>query len=205
MARAKGDDSVLDYCDYAGPALGEYTQVEVKIRKRNSEYMRLSGKKILVVGLGESGLAVAHWLVGQGSRVTVSEQQKESSLDKDVIKDSLESGIKLECGGHEIKTFLESDLIVVSPGVPLDIKPLAEARKGGVPIIGEVELASRYLETPAIAVTGTNGKSTVVELIGDMLLKGGSSVFVGGNIGRPLTRYLEGEQSAGYRVEQLST
>ena len=167
--------------------------------------MKLSGKKILVVGLGESGLAAAHWLAGQGSQVTVSEQQKESGLDKDVIKDSWESGIKLECGGHKIKTFLESDLIVVSPGVPLDIKPLVEARKKEVPIIGEVELASRYLETPAIAVTGTNGKSTVVELIGDMLLKGGNSVFVGGNIGRPLTRYLEGEQTADYAVIELSS
>lgn len=160
---------------------------------------------VLVVGLGESGLAAARWLAKQGSQVTVSEIQKESYLNKDVLADLLRSGIKLELGGHKVKTFLETDLIVVSPGVCLDIKPLAEARKKGVPIIGEMELASRYLKTPFIAVTGTNGKSTVVNLIGDMLRKGGKRVFVGGNIGRPLTHYIGGEQTADYVVLEVSS
>ncbi len=163
------------------------------------------GNRVLVVGLGESGLAAARWLIRQGSQVTVSERQKEPDLDKDVLTDLLGSGVKLELGGHKVKTFLEADLIVVSPGVSLDIKPLAEAREKGVSIIGEIELASRYLKTPFIAVTGTNGKSTVVSLIGDILLKGGRDVFVGGNIGCPLTDYVGREQVADYVVLEVSS
>jgi len=167
--------------------------------------MNLAGKNIIVVGLGESGAAAARWLALQGAHVTVSEKQEEYDLDRNLLKGLFESGISLECGGHKIKTFLESDLIVVSPGVPLDIKPLAEARKKEVPIIGEVELASRYLKTQAIAVTGTNGKSTVVKLIGDMFHKGGRSVFVGGNFGPPLAEYVGGSQRDDYAVLELSS
>ena len=162
-------------------------------------------KNVLVVGLGQSGLAAARWLVRQGSQVTVSEKRKKSDFNNDVVADLLRSGVKLEFSGHRIKTFLESDLIVVSPGVSLDIKPLAQARKQGVSIIGEIELASRYLKTPCIAVTGTNGKSTVVNLIGEMLRRGGKRVFIGGNIGRPLTYYVEGEQNADYVVLEISS
>jgi UDP-N-acetylmuramoylalanine--D-glutamate ligase len=162
-------------------------------------------KNVLVVGLGESGLAAAKWLVRQGSQVTVSEKRKKTDFNKDVIADLLRSGVKLEFGGHRIKTFLESDLIIVSPGISLDIKPLSQARGQGVPVIGEIELASRYLKTPCIAVTGTNGKSTVVHLIGEMLRKGGKRVFVGGNIGRPLTYYVAGKQEVDYVVLEVSS
>jgi len=103
-------------------------------------------KKVLVVGLGESGLAAAKWLVRQGSQVTVSEVRKKADFNKDVVADLLRSGVKLEFGGHRIKSFLESDLIVVSPGISLDIRPLSQARDQGIPIIGEIELASRYLK-----------------------------------------------------------
>jgi UDP-N-acetylmuramoylalanine--D-glutamate ligase len=161
--------------------------------------------KVLVVGLGESGLAAAQWLARQGCHVTVSEKQKKSDLDNDVLGALLRSGIRLELGGHKRKTFTEADLIIVSPGVSLDITPLAEAREKGTHIIGEIELASRFTKTPCIAVTGTNGKSTVVNLIGDMLLKGGKSVFVGGNIGRPLTHYIAEEQIADYVVLEVSS
>jgi len=162
-------------------------------------------KNVLVVGLGQSGLAAAQWLVRQGSQVAVSEKRKKADFNKDVVADLLRSGVKLEFGGHRIKSFLVSDLIVVSPGISLDIKPLAQARDQGVPIIGEIELASRYLKTPCIAVTGTNGKSTVVNLIGEMLRRGGKRVFVGGNIGRPLTQYIAGEQDVDYVVLEISS
>jgi len=169
--------------------------------------LKIENKEVLVVGLGESGLAAARWLFMQGSHVTVSEKQKGSDLDLDngVLDDLLRAGIKLELGGHKVKTFTGADLVVVSPGVPLDVRPLVEARERGIPIIGEIELASRFLKTPCIAVTGTNGKSTVVNLIGDILLKGGKSVFVGGNIGRPLTNYVGGEQRADYVVLEVSS
>ena len=162
-------------------------------------------KNVLVVGLGESGRAAAQWLVKQGSNVTVSEKRKKADCDKDVVADLLRSGVKLEFGGHRIKSFLVSDLIIVSPGISLDITPLSQARDQGIPIIGEIELASRYLKTPCIAVTGTNGKSTVVNLIGEMLRKGGKRVFVGGNIGLPLTQYIAGEQEVDYVVLEVSS
>ena len=167
--------------------------------------MNLAGKNIVVVGLGESGAAAARWLARQGARVTVSEKQREYDLDRNLLEGLLESGISLESGGHRIKTFVQSDLIVVSPGVPLDIEPLMESREKGVPIVGEIELASRYLKTQAGAVTGTNGKSTVVKLIGDMLHKGGRSVFVGGNFGPPLAEYVGGSQRDDYAVLELSS
>ena len=167
--------------------------------------MNLSDKKIVVVGLGESGLAATRWLVRQGSYVTVSEIQEKHDVDKDILNELWKANVELELGEHKVKTFLESDLIVVSPGVSLFIEPLARAREKGVPIIGEMELASRYLNTPCIAVTGTNGKSTVVHLIGDMLRKGGKRVFVGGNIDQPLTRYIQGKQLADYVVLEVSS
>jgi len=167
--------------------------------------MDFAGKNILVVGLGESGAAAARWLHRQGAHVTVSEKRHESDLDRSLITEFSDAGIHLECGGHRIETFLNADLIVMSPGVPLDIQPLREARMKGVPLAGEIELAGRYLKTPAVAVTGTNGKSTVVKLIGEMLHRGGSSVFVGGNFGPPLAEYVSGNQAADYAVLELSS
>ena len=173
--------------------------------EKNFSWQSKIKKKVLVVGLGESGRAAAQWLVKQGSHVTVSEKRKKADCDKDVVADLLRSGVKLEFGGHRIKSFLVSDLIIVSPGISLDITPLSQARNQGIPIIGEIELASSYLKTPCIAVTGTNGKSTVVNVIGEMLRKGGKRVFVGGNIGIPLTHYIAGEQEVDYVVLEVSS
>jgi UDP-N-acetylmuramoylalanine--D-glutamate ligase len=167
--------------------------------------MNLAGKNILVVGLGESGAAAARWLHRQGAHVTVTEKRHESDLARSLITEFSDAGIHLEFNGHRLETFLKADLIVISPGVPLDIQPLKEARMKGVPSVGEIELAGRYLKTPAVAVTGTNGKSTVVKLIGEMLHKGGSSVFVGANFGPPLAGYVSGNQTADYAVLELSS
>jgi UDP-N-acetylmuramoylalanine--D-glutamate ligase len=169
------------------------------------EGMDLSGKRLLVVGLGRSGVAAATWLVRQGAQVTVSERQKESDLDSHMVRELSGLGIRLELGEHKLRTFLDPDLIVVSPGIPLDIHPLAEARNKGVSIVGELELAWRYLKTPCIAVTGTNGKSTVVKLMGCMLDHGGTKVFVGGNIDSPLTDYVRGKQTADWVVLEVSS
>ena len=169
------------------------------------EGMDLSGKKILVVGLGRSGMAAATWLQKLEALVTVSERQKEENLDSHIVGELSGLGVQLELGEHKLRTFLEPDLIVVSPGVPLDITPLAEATKKGIPIVGELELAWRYLKTPCIAVTGTNGKSTVVKLIGGMLAQVEKKAFVGGNIDSPLTDYVRGEQTADYVVLEVSS
>jgi len=163
------------------------------------------GTKVLVVGLGKSGIAAAHWLARQGAIVTVSEARDESAFDRQLVADLSHAGIELEFGDHRVGSFLDTDLIVISPGVPLDIVPLAAASERGVPVMGELELAWRNLRTPSIAVTGTNGKSTVVKLIGEMLSQAGRNVFVGGNIDIPLTTYIEGPQDADYVVVEVSS
>jgi UDP-N-acetylmuramoylalanine--D-glutamate ligase len=163
------------------------------------------GKRVLVVGLGKSGAAAADWLARQGARVTVSEVQDESSLDRQLLEELSRGGIELDFGEHRLESFVEADFIVVSPGVPLDIKPLVEASKRRVPVVGELELAWTHVRTPSIAVTGTNGKSTVVKLIGEMLSRAGRKVFVGGNIDQPLTEYIGGDQDADYVVLEMSS
>jgi UDP-N-acetylmuramoylalanine--D-glutamate ligase len=174
-------------------------------KKGTSGCTDLSGKRVLVVGLGDSGVSTARWLVKQGSQVTVSERRTDSELDKDVLAELSGSGVVLELGGHKEKTFLRSDLIVVSPGVPVGIEPLVQVGGKGVPIVGEIELAGRYLKTPCLAVTGTNGKSTVVTLIGEIIRRSGRKVFVGGNIGNPLINYIGGKQEADYVVLEISS
>lgn len=144
------------------------------------------GKRIVVVGLGRSGSAAALWLSGRGAEVTVSELRPEADFHQDLLKQIRDAGARLEAGGHEIRTFKSADLVVISPGVPHDIPPVRAARERGIPVVGEMELACRFLNIPMAGVTGTNGKSTVTALIGEMLRSAGRRVFVGGNIGTPL-------------------
>jgi UDP-N-acetylmuramoylalanine--D-glutamate ligase len=166
---------------------------------------QLRGKKILIVGLGISGGSAARWLSAQGARVTVSELKTEPELDAALRREILELGVKLETGSHREEAFTASDMIVVSPGVPLDIAPLRAAMKAGIPIIGELELAGRLIETPVVAVTGTNGKSTTTALLSSMLQRAGSKVFTGGNIGTPFMDYAAGGQRADYVVLEVSS
>lgn len=162
-------------------------------------------KKVVVVGLGISGLWVARWLAGQGADVTVSELKPEIDLDPDVCADIRELGAKLETGGHRKESLLNAEMIIVSPGVTHDMEPLNAALKKGIPVIGEFEFASRLIDTPVIAVTGTNGKSTVVALLGCALENAGLKVFVGGNIGTPLMAYATEERKADYVVAEVSS
>lgn len=147
--------------------------------------MEIKNKHIVVVGLARSGLAVARFLTGRGSRVTVTDQAEEKALGP-AVAEARNLGVDLDLGGHSDATFASADMVVVSPGVPHTLAPLVAARKRGVPVIGEVELSSRYIQTPIVAVTGTNGKTTTTELLGRMLSASGLKVFVGGNIGKPL-------------------
>lgn len=167
--------------------------------------MDLGGKHIVIVGLGKSGLSVLRWLAGQGACVTVTEVKGESQLDPQFVKEARQLRVTLEAGGHRRETFLSADGIVVSPGVPLDMEPIVAAREKGIPILGEMELASRLLQTPMVAVTGTNGKSTVTAFLGAMLERAGLKVFVGGNIGTPLIDYAAGDRKADYAVVEVSS
>src|ERR1700726_3613796 len=146
--------------------------------------MELKDKRVLVVGLGKSGVASALFLKAHGARVTVSDTKSDDEL-RNEIPALLDSGITVETGGHGERTFRGQDLIVVSPGGPLGASPLAQARSIGEAVIGEIELAARFLPGPIVAITGSNGKTTTTSLVGEILTAAGLPTLVGGNIGTP--------------------
>ncbi len=147
--------------------------------------MELKNKRVLVVGLGKSGLAAALFLRDRGARVTVSDTRSAAALG-DQIPALLEAGIMVEAGGHGLLTFRRQDLIVVSPGVPLDTPEVKQAQQLGLTVIGELELASRFLQGEVVAITGSNGKTTTTTLIGKIFEDAGRPTLVGGNIGLPV-------------------
>jgi UDP-N-acetylmuramoylalanine--D-glutamate ligase len=147
--------------------------------------MDLKNKRVLVVGLGKSGLSAAMFLREQGARVTVSDTRSAVALAKE-IPALLEAGIMVESGGHGLLTFRRQDLIVVSPGVPMDTPEVKQVVAFGLPVIGELELASRYLQGRIVAITGSNGKTTTTTLAGKIFADAGVPTLVGGNIGLPV-------------------
>jgi len=146
--------------------------------------MELKDKRVLVVGLGKSGVASALFLKAHGARVTVSDTKSGDEL-RNEIPTLLDHGITVETGGHGERTFRGQDLIVVSPGVPVDAPLLAQARSLGEAVIGEIELAARFLPGPIVAITGSNGKTTTTTLTGEIMAAGGLPTLIGGNIGTP--------------------
>jgi UDP-N-acetylmuramoylalanine--D-glutamate ligase len=146
--------------------------------------MELKDKRVLVVGLGKSGVASALFLKAHGARVAVSDTKSGDELHNEIPL-LLDHGITVETGGHGERTFRGQDLIVVSPGVPVDAAPLVQARSLGESVIGEIELAAQFLPGPIVAITGSNGKTTTTTLTGEILTAGGLSTLVGGNIGTP--------------------
>jgi UDP-N-acetylmuramoylalanine--D-glutamate ligase len=146
--------------------------------------MELKDKRVLVVGLGKSGVASALFLKAHGARVTVSDTKSGDEL-RNEIPALLDHGITVETGGHGERTFRGQDLIVVSPGVPVDAPLLVQARSLGEAVIGEIELAAQFLPGPIVAITGSNGKTTTTTLTGEILAAGGLPTLVGGNIGTP--------------------
>ncbi|MFZ5563688.1 MAG: UDP-N-acetylmuramoyl-L-alanine--D-glutamate ligase [Thermodesulfobacteriota bacterium] len=166
--------------------------------------MQIENKKVVVAGLGKSGLATARFLVRRGASVVVTDQAGEDKLGA-AAASARELGVTLELGGHRDQTFLSADFIVVSPGVPSDLLPLVKAGEKGIPVIGEIELAARFVTKSMAAVTGTNGKTTVTTLLGDMLRVSGQSVFVGGNIGTPLIEFVDEGEKADTVVLEVSS
>lgn len=155
----------------------------------------------MVVGAARSGVAAAELLAGRGARVTLSEQGP-SIAGADRLR---AAGVTLEEGGHVPATFEEADLVVVSPGVALEQPAVAAARARGVEVIGELELAFRFLQGPVIAVTGTKGKSTTVTLVGRMLHAAGRRALVGGNIGVPLSAQVDQSRPDVVHVVEVSS
>lgn len=146
--------------------------------------MELNNKRVLVVGLGRSGVASALFLKSRGARVTVSDAKSQDLL-RDEIPALLDQGIAVETGGHGERTFQNQDLIVVSPGVPIDAEPITQALSLDQPVIGEVELAWEFIRGAVVAITGSNGKTTTTSLTGKIFADSGFKTLVGGNIGTP--------------------
>ena len=166
--------------------------------------MELKGKKVLVVGLGKSGLAAALFLRRQGAQVTVSDVRSAAALAKE-IPALIEEGIVVEAGGHGLLTFRRQDLIVVSPGVPLETPELAQARSFGRPVIGELELAARFLKGKILAITGSNGKTTTTALAGEILKEAGLPTLVAGNIGVPVVGLIDESTADTWSVLEVSS
>lgn len=149
-----------------------------------------SESRILVVGLGRSGIAVAKLLRKMGAVVTAVDSGPRERIDQDFLAWATSHGVGLKFDILDDGVPPEVDLIVISPGVPDGLPFLAAARERGIPVIGEMALAAGMVSAPIIAITGTNGKSTVTELIGEMFRAAGQQVFVGGNLGQPLSEFL---------------
>jgi UDP-N-acetylmuramoylalanine--D-glutamate ligase len=154
--------------------------------------------------MGKTGLSTVRFLLAKGARVFVSDAKPKETLPKE-FDELVAKGIQIETGRHRLETFLKSEVIVVSPGVPLEIPFLVEAQRRGKEVISEIELAWRFLKTPLIAVTGTNGKTTTTSLLAAMFGNAGKKIFVGGNIGVPLIDYAGTAQDKDYVIAEISS
>jgi UDP-N-acetylmuramoylalanine--D-glutamate ligase len=143
--------------------------------------MKLTNRQALVVGMAKSGIAATRFLLDQGAKVTVCDSSTEKKLEKSL--QLLADWPITIVTGHYPQVDKKYDLIVMSPGVPLTIKPVEQARKLGIPVIGELELVQHFCPAPVVAITGTNGKTTTTALTGEVLKDGHREVVVGGNIG----------------------
>ena len=166
--------------------------------------MDVSGKKVLIVGAARSGIAAAKFLIKRGAIVALTDQKpiEKWSADSLALK---ELGVGLVPG--EAPTWLldQLDIVVVSPGVPATIIPIRYAERAGAEVMGEIELAFRYLKGRIVAITGSNGKTTTTSLIGELLRDAGLKVQVGGNIGKPLISLVDESTDDGWTVVELSS
>ena len=166
--------------------------------------MELINKKTLVVGLAKTGVACARFLASKGAQVTVTDMRSESVLAGQ-LAELAAFDISRELERHDEATFLNSDLIVVSPGVPMDLPQLVAAKLAGREIISEIELAWRFIDAPLAAITGTNGKTTTTTILGTIFKHNGYHTFVGGNIGNPLIELAESHQIYDQIVAEISS
>jgi UDP-N-acetylmuramoylalanine--D-glutamate ligase len=165
--------------------------------------MNLTGKKIVIIGMGRTGIATARFLGKQGAKVIVTDEQAVDQWSSEFEKIAKEKW--LEIGSYNTRILTGACIVVPSPGVPPGNDLLVEALKKNIPVISEIEIAYRFLKVPLIAVTGTNGKTTTTTLLGEILKYSGKKTFVGGNIGTPLIEYVEGSQNEDFIVAEISS
>jgi len=169
-----------------------------------TEVSELKDKRILIVGLGKTGVALAHFLVKHGAQVTVTDHKSKPELSAQ-LELMGDLPIKYELGGHSPKTFIQQDLVILSPGVSSHLKIFDYARSQGIKITGEFEFATRFVKEPMVALTGTNGKTTTARMIEAMLTESGVKCWVGGAVGKPLTEYLRSEEKAQLLILEVSS
>jgi UDP-N-acetylmuramoylalanine--D-glutamate ligase len=164
----------------------------------------LSGKNVLVIGLGKTGTATTRFLAQKNATITVTDEKPAEALTETLagLKDLK---FKKAIGGLRLEALDGVDLIIPSPGVPPANPLLAEGTRRGLPILSEIELAWQFIKKPVIAITGTNGKTTTTALTGHILSKAGRKAFVGGNIGNPLIAWVNGPQHEDFVVAELSS
>jgi UDP-N-acetylmuramoylalanine--D-glutamate ligase len=173
-------------------------------RTPTSKTPDLRGARVVVAGAARSGVALARFLLSRGAKVTISDQRQARDLGPEVAALGQE-GAGFEFGRHDEKTFTGADLVAVSPGVPLAIAPIAAARKAGVRVVAEVEVASWFLEGTLVGITGSNGKSTTTSLAGHILARAGRNAVACGNLGTPLIEMVEEDSPDRVYVVELSS
>jgi UDP-N-acetylmuramoylalanine--D-glutamate ligase len=164
----------------------------------------LEGKRVLVVGIARAGVAASLVSLARGASVTATDEKPEAELGERASR-LRRAGVKLVLGRHPPATFLEQDLIVVSPGVPANLPALELARAGGIPVWSEIELAWRFLRGKVVAITGSNGKTTTTSLVAHILKTAGIGTLVGGNIGVPLLSLVESSTDRTVTVAEISS
>ncbi len=172
---------------------------------RGNKYKEsLKGRKVLVVGLGKSGKAAVRALNEAGASVSVQDSQTADKLDTQFIQYMQNEGIASYLGSipEDMTAF---DMLVLSPGVPPALAHIEEARKAGIEIIGELELAYRLGEGRFIAITGTNGKTTTTTLVGEIFKAAGRNTAVVGNIGSPVVTAAAGSTEDNWLVTEVSS
>ncbi len=168
------------------------------------EVSELKDKKILIVGLGKTGVVLAKFLTKHEALVTVTDHKSKPELSSQLDLLDGYTNIKFELGSHSPKTFLSQDLVILSPGVAPHLKIFEYARQQGVKITGEFEFSSQFIKEPIVAITGTNGKTTVAHLIEMMLKESQVDVWVGGSNKNPITSYLLEDKKAKVVLAEVS-
>ena len=168
------------------------------------ELSYLKDKEILIVGLAKTGVSLAHFLVKNGAKVTISDHKSEAELAR-YLEQVKDLPLQLELEGHSPKSFLNKHHVILSPGVPSHLKLFEYIKAQGVEVTGEFEFCARFTNTPLLVVTGTNGKTTTADLIYRALKESGKRPWAGGNFGEPLSRYLyEGKEADCLVIEASS-
>lgn len=188
----------MDYHNLIGPF--DFKHLKVTMNSLSD----LKNKNVVVVGFGKTGKAIARFLLNRGAVVTVNDNKTSAELSAEIAPFK-KDGATFVLGGHPAEIFLPADFIVLSPGVDPNVPALRQAHERGVPLVSEIELASWFIKTPIIGITGTNGKTTTTSLLSAILRHAGFSVFTGGNIGIPLVNVVQNKIQADFLVVELSS